>query len=68
MSTEPRKTKAELIEELSRLRRQADRARTLRRQLKALRAECSELQAQCTEQNRALAVECRLREPCAWPR
>jgi len=62
MSVEPRKTKAGLIEELSRLRRQADRARTLRRQLKALRAECSELQAQCTEQNRTLAVECRLRD------
>jgi len=62
MSTEPRKTKAGLIEELSRLRRQADRARALRRKLKALRAECSELQAQCTEQNRTLAVECRLRD------
>jgi len=46
MNAEPRKTKAELIEELRRLRRQADRARTLRRRLKSLRAECSELQAQ----------------------
>jgi len=62
MNAEPRKTKAELIEELRRLRRQADRARTLRRRLKSLRAECSELQAQCTERNRTLEVECRLRD------
>jgi sigma-B regulation protein RsbU (phosphoserine phosphatase) len=62
MSADQRKTKAELIEELRRLRRQAEKVKALRQQLKDLRADCSELQVQCTEQNRTLEDECRLRD------
>lgn len=62
MSADQRKTKAELIAELRRLRRQAEKVKALRQQLKDLRADCSELQVQCTEQNRTLEDECRLRD------
>lgn len=62
MRDDPHKTKAEWVEELSRLRRQADRAKTLRQQLKTLRADCSALQAQCAERSRTLEDECRRRD------
>ena len=62
MSSDERKTKAELIEALARLRRQAGQAKKLRQQLKELRIDCSGLQARCDEQTRALTDECRLRD------
>ncbi|MBI5579831.1 MAG: PAS domain S-box protein, partial [Deltaproteobacteria bacterium] len=62
MNSDERKTKAELIEELARLRRQAGRAKKLRRQLQELRADCSGLQARCDEQTRTLMDECRRRD------
>jgi phosphoserine phosphatase RsbU/P len=62
MSSDERKTKAELIEELARLRRQACRAKKLRLQLKELRTDCSGLQARCAEQIRTLEGECHLRD------
>jgi sigma-B regulation protein RsbU (phosphoserine phosphatase) len=62
MSSDERKTKAELIEELARLRRQAGRAKKLRRQLQELRADCSGFQARCDEQTRTLMDECRRRD------
>ena len=62
MSSDERKTKAELIEALARLRRQAGQAKKLRQQLKDLRIDCSGIQARCDEQTRALTDECRLRD------
>jgi sigma-B regulation protein RsbU (phosphoserine phosphatase) len=62
MSTASPKTKAELIEELVRLRRQAAQAKKLRQQLKELREACSGLQARCNQRTRALRNECRLHD------
>jgi sigma-B regulation protein RsbU (phosphoserine phosphatase) len=57
-----RKTKAELIEELTGLRRKADRAHKLRQELKRLKAEYAALQVQCKDQTHNLETECRLRD------
>ena len=62
MSFNERKTKAELVEELVRLRREAGRVKKLRQQLKELRIDYSGAKARCEEQTRALMDECRLRD------
>jgi sigma-B regulation protein RsbU (phosphoserine phosphatase) len=62
MATDPRKTKSELIAELAKLRRQADRAKKLKQHLKDLQAEFGALEARCREQTRALSQECTLRD------
>jgi len=62
MGTDSGKTKAELIAELTRVRRQAGRVKKLRQQLKELQEGCSGLQARCDEQAHTLRDECRLRD------
>jgi phosphoserine phosphatase RsbU/P len=62
MATDPRKTKSELIAELSQLRRQADRAKKLKQHLKDLQAEYDAILARCDDQERTLRQECSLRD------
>jgi phosphoserine phosphatase RsbU/P len=62
MTTDLRKTKSELIAELSELRRQADRAKKLKQHLKDLQAEYDALLARCDDQERTLSQECSLRD------
>ncbi len=59
MSSDKDKTKAELIAELARIRKKAQRAD---RRLRALERECTELQSRCDRQHRDLSCECALRE------
>jgi sigma-B regulation protein RsbU (phosphoserine phosphatase) len=62
MAADQRKTKSELIAELAKHRRQADRAKKLNQNLKDLQADYRALEARCDEQTRALTDECRLRD------
>jgi len=62
MTTDQRKTKNELIAELTGLRRQAGQAKKFKQNLKDLQAEFSALQMRCDEQTRALRQECTLRD------
>ena len=62
MTSDQRKTKAELIAELARLRKKAQRAERLDRRLRALKSECSELKARCERQLEELDCECAKRE------
>jgi sigma-B regulation protein RsbU (phosphoserine phosphatase) len=62
MAADQRKTKSELIAELAKLRRQADRAKKLNQNLKDLRTDHHALEARCDEQTRTLRQECTLRD------
>ncbi len=62
MAADQRKTKSELIAELAKLRRQADRAKKLNQNLKNSRADYHALEARCDEQTRTLRQECTLRD------
>jgi sigma-B regulation protein RsbU (phosphoserine phosphatase) len=62
MTTDPRKTKSELIAELARLHRQANKAKKLKQNLKNLQAEYDALLARCDDQERTLRQECNLRD------
>jgi sigma-B regulation protein RsbU (phosphoserine phosphatase) len=62
MAADQRKTKSELIAELVKIRRQADRAKKLNQNLKDLRSDYRALEARCDEQARTLRQECTLRD------
>ena len=62
MAADQRKTKSELIAELAKHRRQADRAKKLNQNLKDLQADYRALEARCDEQTRTLRQECTLRD------
>jgi sigma-B regulation protein RsbU (phosphoserine phosphatase) len=62
MAADQRKTKLELIAELAKHRRQADRSKKLNQNLKDLRADYHALEARCDEQTRTLRQECTLRD------
>jgi len=62
MIGDQRKTKAELIAELARLRRQSVQAKKLRQDLKDLKAEFKALETRCDAQTRTLRQECTLRD------
>jgi sigma-B regulation protein RsbU (phosphoserine phosphatase) len=62
MAADQRKTKSELIAELAKLRRQADRAKKLNQNLKDLRTDHHALEARCDEHTRTLRQECTLRD------
>lgn len=62
MAADQRKTKSELIAELAKIRRQADRVKKLNQNLKELRADYRALEARCNEQTRTLRQECTLRD------
>lgn len=62
MAADQRKTKSELIAELAKHRRQADRSKKLNQNLKDLRADYRALEARCDEQTRTLSQECTLRD------
>lgn len=62
MTADQRKTKSELIAELAKLRRQADRAKKLNQNLKDLRVDYRALETRCDEQTQTLRQECTLRD------
>lgn len=62
MTADIRKTKAELVAELARLRRRTAQAARLRERLAACRARCRELAARCRDQADRHARECTLRD------
>jgi sigma-B regulation protein RsbU (phosphoserine phosphatase) len=62
MAADQRKTKSDLMAELAKVRRQADRAKKLNQNLKDLRADYRALEARCDEQARTLRQECTLRD------
>ena len=62
MAPDQRKTKSELIADLAKLRRQADRAKKLNQNLKNLRANYRALETRCDEQTQTLRQECTLRD------
>jgi sigma-B regulation protein RsbU (phosphoserine phosphatase) len=62
MAPDQRKTKSELIADLAKLRRQADRAKKLNQNLKNLRADYRALETRCDEQTQTLRTECTLRD------
>jgi len=62
MAADQRKTKSELIAELAKIRRLADRAKKLNQNLKNLRSDYRALEARCDEQARTLRQECTLRD------
>jgi phosphoserine phosphatase RsbU/P len=62
MTTDTRKTKSELIAELTRLRRQVLEDKKLRQNLQNYKVAYSVLEARCEEQARALGQECSLRD------
>lgn len=62
MNADQRKTKSELIAELAKLRRQADRAKKLNQNLKDLRVDYRALETRCDEQTQTLRQECTLRD------
>lgn len=62
MAAAQRNTKSELIVELAKQRRQADRAKKLNQNLKDLQADYRALEARCDEQTRTLRQECTLRD------
>ena len=62
MAADQRKTKSELIAEISKHRRQADQAKKLNQNLKDLQADYRAMEARCDEQTRTLRQECTLRD------
>jgi sigma-B regulation protein RsbU (phosphoserine phosphatase) len=62
MAADQRKTKAELITELAKLRRKAVQTKKLKQNLKDLRADFGALQTRCDDQTRILRQECTLRD------
>ncbi len=62
MTADQRKTKSELMAELAKIRRLADRAKKLNQNLKNLRSDYRALEARCDEQARTLRQECTLRD------
>jgi sigma-B regulation protein RsbU (phosphoserine phosphatase) len=62
MAADQRKTKSELIAELSRVRRKALQTEKLNQNLKDLQADYRALDARCDEQTRTLRQECTLRD------
>ena len=62
MSSDSRKTRSELIAEMTRLRRRAAQAQKLRQDVKGLKSALDELRTQSAAQARALTVECGLRD------
>jgi phosphoserine phosphatase RsbU/P len=62
MTSDHRKTKAELLAELAKLRRQAAQVKKLRKNLKNCKSAFSALEARCDEQAQAMRRECTLRD------